>query len=568
MTASQIENRRQRDASTARRRTEAVTRSADGQMPAWGSAWLPAMSSALLLWASFPPLDVWPLAWIAPVGWLWLCLLPELPGRRPWLALWLSGFMFWMGTLHYLRLPHPATSLGWVSISFYFAFYTPAFVWLTRRAVRHWHVPLVMAAPIAWTGLELLRGHLLTGLTYGAVGYSQWRWTALIQVADLTGVYGASFVVLLVAGAITTALFVRELRERVIAIAAALVLVAVAVGYGQWRMHNRGEVRTGPKVALIQGSIDSELKTDPRKRFVVHDQYMGLSRRAVEEHPDLDLLIWPETMFRESLVTMDADFTVPADSDLSPDDVRYNAQIRQEFLADTARELRVPAILGIDRLHLGRDKVSHFNTAVLVDPTGAIGGQYEKVHRVMFGEYIPLGDVLPWLYQITPVAASLTRGHGPESFQLGRYRLAPNICFENILPHFIRWQVNELKQRGEEPDILVNLTNDGWFWGSSELDQHLTCAVLRAVEMRKPFLVAANTGFSAAIDTDGRVLAQGPRRDTAVVVAEVTLDQRRSLYAHWGDWFAGVCLMFCGVMAVGGIGDAVKRRRAAQPNAE
>ena len=92
--------------------------------------------------------------------------------------------------------------------------------------------------------------------------------------------------------------------------------------------------------------------------------------------------------------------------------------------------------------------------------------------------------------------------------------------------------------------MLVNLTNDGWFWGSSELDLHLMCGVFRAVECRKPLAIAANTGFSAVIDADGRILVQGPRRDTDVVVADVPLDTRRSPYVRFGDWGAGLCLLF------------------------
>jgi apolipoprotein N-acyltransferase len=109
----------------------------------------------------------------------------------------------------------------------------------------------------------------------------------------------------------------------------------------------------------------------------------------------------------------------------------------------------------------------------------------------------------------------------------------------------IRGQVNTLTAEGKEPDILINLTNDGWYWGSSELDMHLACGVFRAVECRKPLLVAANTGFSAWIDADGRIQAQGPRRATDVLIAEPRLGQYHSWYLAHGDWFAGICLLAC-----------------------
>ena len=139
-------------------------------------------------------------------------------------------------------------------------------------------------------------------------------------------------------------------------------------------------------------------------------------------------------------------------------------------------------------------------------------------------------------------------------------RLAPNICYETVLPHVIRCQVLDLRAAGREPDVLVNLTNDGWFRGSSELDLHLICGVFRAVECRKPFLVAANTGFSAWIDADGRILQRGPRHDTGTILAEVAADPRDSWYLRHGDWPAGVCLAASVIFAAVGLWDRVRRR--------
>ena len=120
--------------------------------------------------------------------------------------------------------------------------------------------------------------------------------------------------------------------------------------------------------------------------------------------------------------------------------------------------------------------------------------------------------------------------------------LVPNICYESVLPHVIRNQLVTLRQEGMEPQILVNVTNDGWFWGSNELEQHLACGVFRTVECRRPMVIAANTGISASIDASGRILAEGPRRDTKLILADVRLDRRESWYLRHGDWFAGTCL--------------------------
>ena len=175
------------------------------------------------------------------------------------------------------------------------------------------------------------------------------------------------------------------------------------------------------------------------------------------------------------------------------------------------------------------------------------------MHRVMFGEYVPWADRFPWLRRLTPLGDDLSAGRAPAMFTLGRLRIAPNICYETVLSHVIRGQINALAARGEEPNVLVNLTNDGWFWGSSELDMHLACGVFRAVECRKPLLIAANTGFSAWIDGDGCILRQGKRRAADSLLAEVRLDQRTSWYLVHGDWLAGLCLAACMVLAIVGV---------------
>jgi apolipoprotein N-acyltransferase len=388
----------------------------------------------------------------------------------------------------------------------------------------------------------------------------------LIQLSDAAGAYGVSFVVMLAAAALAETLPPRRPIKAIVSIAAAVAVVTATLGYGWWRLGQDDALRPGPKVALIQGSIDTQVKVDPNLRDVVHRQYMDLSRQAVRENSDLDLIVWPETMFREPLITFASDFQPPADAEWTADDARLAAMRNEHFISQTVRELGTPTILGIDRHCLARGRVDHYNAALYVGRDGRLLGRYEKVHPVMFGEYIPLGDRIPWLYRVTPLAVGLKPGAGPESFQVGPFRACPDICFENILPHLIRSQVNTLRRRGAEPDLLINLTNDGWFWGSSELDLHLMCAVFRAVEMRKPFLVAANTGFSASIDSTGRILAQGPRRQTAVLATTTRIDNRRSPYAHWGDWPAGLCLALCVLTAAARLGTrcsaAVSRRFA------
>jgi apolipoprotein N-acyltransferase len=317
------------------------------------------------------------------------------------------------------------------------------------------------------------------------------------------------------------------------------------------------------RIALIQGSVDSTLKSDPDKQTQVQADYTRLSHEAVDRFGRLDLIVWPETMFRQRYYTYDADRQIPEAWEWSPEQFQTQlniyAQASRQSMAALAADLDTALLLGVDTEHYGATGTKLFNSAVHVTREGQVVGRYDKMHRVMFGEYVPFVEQFPWLQGLTPLPTSSSAGRQPVAMELDRLRISPNICYETVLAHVIRRQVTTLARAGREPDVLVNLTNDGWFWGSSELDMHLACGVFRAVECRKPLLIAANTGFSAWIDADGRILAQGPRRAEEVLLAEVTPDLRKSWYLAYGDVPAGACLAASLALAAVGL----RKRRAA-----
>jgi apolipoprotein N-acyltransferase len=306
----------------------------------------------------------------------------------------------------------------------------------------------------------------------------------------------------------------------------------------------------GPQVALVQGSIDIDMKYDPKESDRIFEQYYSLSRQALREHGNLDLIVWPETMFRGPWLSFDKDFRPSAEASWTPNEAEA---VSRRNVKRLARALDTPILLGVDSWHYRPAGTDRFNTALLADREGNVVGRYDKCHLVPFGEYVWFAETFPWLYKLTPLAGGSKAGAGPQSMELGGVRYAPNICYENTIPHLIRRHVAQLRSLGREPDVLVNLTNDGWFWGSAELDMHLACAVFRAIECRKPFLISANTGFSAAIDSTGRILQQGPRRATDVLVGRAGIDRRRSPYLAIGDLPAGLCLALAGLMGLVGM---------------
>jgi apolipoprotein N-acyltransferase len=329
-------------------------------------------------------------------------------------------------------------------------------------------------------------------------------------------------------------------------LAPAAALVAATLVYGHWRVLDRLPDAVA-RVALIQGSIDTELKADPNKAQVVHEHYTALTDEAVRRHGPVDLIVWPETMYRDFLYTRDTPAAMPVDWPKTPaefeEDLDEAIFQSRRGLSIMAGRYQTPLLLGLDRVHFGRQRQFRFNSAAYVSRGGELLGAYDKMHLVPFGEFVPFAGYLPWLQRLTPLPVSLDAGTRPEAFEAADLRFAPSICFESVMAHVIRGKIVTLGRSGREPDVLVNLTNDGWFWGSSELDMHLACGVFRAVENRKPMLIAANTGFSAWIDGDGRIVAQGPRRSASVLLARVGRDPRSSAYIVYGDLPAGLCLM-------------------------
>ncbi|MGE5193158.1 MAG: apolipoprotein N-acyltransferase, partial [Deltaproteobacteria bacterium] len=279
--------------------------------------------TALLLWGAFTPLDFGPLAWLALVPLLALVRV-ESPPRRMYGMVFAGGLLFWVMSLQWMRLGHPAMYVAWGALSLYLALYFPLFVGLARVAVWRMRVPLTLAAPIVWVGLELLRGYLMTGFSWYYLAHTQYRWTELIQISDLVGAYGVSFLIALVGGCIAemlpatcfrrlgfspastgaAGLQVVSKRGLVLRIAGCLAVFAGVLGYGYAR-RSGGEFQPGPRVALVQGNVTSEVKHDPQDWPRIQRRHEYLTGLAVKEQPDL--IIWPETMFRWPLVDIPLD---------------------------------------------------------------------------------------------------------------------------------------------------------------------------------------------------------------------------------------------------------------------
>jgi apolipoprotein N-acyltransferase len=348
---------------------------------------------------------------------------------------------------------------------------------------------------------------------------------------------------------------------------AATVVVVVLV-YGNYRLQQSpAQPPRTAQVALLQGTVETVFDTTREelheRRQFAYNQYGELTRQVHDTY-DVDLIIWPESMF----VIPDLIDPPPPKSEAAepenPDVLTKFSEYALDVQGFNPRGGESPCrmLVGGHTARFTGGAERHYNSALLIDRSGEIAGRYYKMHLVIFGEYVPLGSFVPWLYNFSPIGPGLMAGETPQAFEAGGLRFSPSVCFESIVPHLIRGQVITLTKKRTPPDVLVNVTNDGWFHGSNCLDQHLACNVFRAVENRRPVLVAANEGLSAHIDGSGRIQSTLPRLRPGVIVSDVQTDARWGLYQQTGDLPAWCLAVFALLSATVGFW-SWRRERAA-----
>ena len=557
--------------------------------------WLLCAASGLMMFASFEPLGWGPLAWLSLMP---LCLLVRCETLPKWsyLAAYVGGLLWSLPSTAWMRLADPWMSLAWFALAAYMAAYFPLFVALSR--VGRDFAPRPLVAGVVWMGLELIRCRLMTGFPWYLLGHSQHEWTTLCQVADLGG---ATLISGLIAGfagvaaeAVRPAAFERlqlpwpvDSEDRFVPSAVVYgVLLVSAVGYGFLRV-SQADFMPGPRVALVQGNFTSSLKHDADKAPLMQRVHARLTEIATLQQPDV--VVWPETMYPYPLLEIPEDApdeVFPALFNAPEDRVREKVARERELVSALGLRSGAAVVLGVQILRVAADDslmpFHPYNAAVFITPAGRIAADYGKIHRVPFGEYTPLSDWLPFLRQLSFVGGGLFAGESVAAFEHPEATLIPNICFEDTVPELTAEAVREAPGGGER-GLIVNLTNDGWFHGSAELDQHLITATFRCIETRTPMARAVNTGISAFIDGNGTVLepevmldadaavpsVDRPRGDgepvavtmrdgsgdyrrqfNGVLVADVPLDPRGSVYLVIGDLIPGLAAGVCVLLTV------------------
>jgi apolipoprotein N-acyltransferase len=482
-------------------------------------ACLLALLSGALYVLAFPGCDIWPLAGIA--------LVPILHAldQRAWswqqaLGLGLIfgaltqalGFRFLIETLRaFSALPLLGCLFVYGLTCLYQAGQQVLFVmllWLAKRRGRD----IALVAPLAYGALEYLYPPLFP--SYFAA--SLHRVPLLLQLVELGGPWLVSMLLVALNAALFAALRGRlrgtsALRPLLIA---ALLLAAMS-GYGVVRMASVArQVASAPKlsVGIVQANMQRlekrEARAEGRRRHIEQSEQLeqGFGRPPHAARAP-DLLVWPETA------------------------LQYVLSSELKSARAMLGSLTTPVLFGGLGHRVRNGHAQLYNSAFLADADGRILGRTDKMRLIPFAEYIPFGDRIPRLYDLLPNSGQFTTGDRPRALLLHGHRIAALICYEDVLPGFVRQVMRET-----DAQLLVNLSNDAWFGRSQEPYIHLELSKLRAIEQRRYLVRASNSGISAVIDPAGRVRVESKLFARASLRAQVALLSGPTPYRSLGDW--------------------------------
>lgn len=592
-----------------------------------------------LLIACFAPADAWWLGYAALVPWV---LGVALAPTRRWglFAGWLGGLVFWGCILYWLTW---ITMVGYIAGILYLSLYWLVAGAILRAAVRR-NQPMWIVLPLVWVSLEFIRGaaqtfYLGPSFPWFALAYGQYTRTALIQIADVTGIYGVSFVVAMANGLLVDAsLWGVAWRRRSCAAALAspismpiggagwrLVVGSVAfaaslagvLGYGAWQL-SRDTRQVGPVVGIVQRAYPISLGGRGVEAEEILDRHLADTASFLGAQVKPDLVIWPETMLPTALNreildldinSLEGDYLrcLAAKFDRGAWDTQFGEDLLRDYLRrvlqadqgdtlskrrlagkvlDMSGQLGCPILAGGITIYRNAEPLFHKdewlvrNGALWFDPNDPNAPSYAKRHLVPFSEYVPFKHSWLGLHKllrkcVPDVMEQIDPGPTRTRFVLsrprGRWRVVSPICYEGTMPEVCREMVYQDGQK--KADILANLSNDGWFVkptksaaprASTEQSQHLSHYCFRAVENRVPVVRAVNTGVSASIDSNGRIVAEVRRGGRNTMISgtllldgawdgkleylpghgpKVLVDERTSWYSRVGDAFAVAVLV-------------------------
>ncbi|MFC1510241.1 apolipoprotein N-acyltransferase [Candidatus Omnitrophota bacterium] len=492
--------------------------------------------TAALLVLSFPRFSFWPLAWIAFIPLLFA--LDDKTQKRSFLLSYLAGVVFFSCMIYWFV---HVTIVGAILLVLYFAVYFGLFGFLISWVKSKSLFVKIICIPGIWVLLEYLRAHLLSGFGWASLGHSQYPFIPIIQIADITGVWGLSFLMMAVNVFLKEAFVVfLTLRDKssvtstvrrvhLLRVGCLVVLCFVAIlSYGFRQVAHYQQVQSDESVlvAVVQANIAQEDKWQEVSWPKIRDRYIGLTQEAASALRERQkqsnipgLIIWPETAF-PGFLWEDQDFF--------------------EEIQALVKEVGIPLLFG----SVVYEKGQYFNAAILLSEKGEVMDQYNKLHLVPFGEFLPFRTWMPALADLVPIA-DFTGGQRWTVFPISEKETSAAadsffsvlICFEDTIGALSRGFVNHGAK------LLINMTNDAWFRESKASTLHMVCGLFRAVENRRVLIRAANTGVSCVINATGEIVAQlrDKRTQSSFIsgyfLQSVSLHRQKTFYTKYGDVF-------------------------------
>jgi apolipoprotein N-acyltransferase len=482
--------------------------------PRWHRSTLPQLTAAglsgVLIAACFLWFELFPLAWVAFVPFLWairrVATAREAArvGLVAGVATNLPAFYWLVYTIHVFGgFSYPVALFFYACLTLFAAL---EFVVFALALARTGPGPFGLAVPILWVTLEFFYPNVFPW----RMANCQLHAPVLMQIGDLTGPFGLSFVMLWSSAALAL-LFDRPRRFGPL-LGAATAALAVAL-YGMMRLPAIDRAMAAAptvRVGLVQGNVGIKQKGDVRYFEINLETYQQLSEDQ-QEH--LDVIVWPETVSQRWVEV---------------------GTTRLEAKDNPFADLQTHLIFGgLAFRGRGRNQADEFNSAFLMGPGGVMLDRYDKHILMPFGEYIPLASYFPAIYSLSPETGSFTAGTGVAVFDVpGKVRIGQLICYEDLLASMSR----HATAAGAE--VLLNILNDAWYGDTAAPYQHQALALWRAIENRRYLLRGSNSGVTSIIDAAGRVVAEGGLFHAEVVTGTVRRLQVQTFYTRFGDAFA------------------------------
>ncbi len=486
-----------------------------------------ALGSSMLLVLAFPGPDF---GWLSTVALIPLFrAVRHLGGGRAFFYGWVTGLVWFFVSLNWLSqtlsrfgdIPFPLNQLAIALMATIYALYFGSFAAAVPMSNRMKGVRQAFYLASVWVLLEYLRSWVPAPFPWLLLGSTFWKSSLIRPFYGVGGVYSLSFLAVAVNVLIWKALSAmfsgdRRTTGRAIGSLAAMGVIVLTAGF--LAGPDLGDERT--TVAVVQGNVAQEIKWQESVRDETLETYINLTDRAVAQ--GADLAVWPETAMP---------FYFQAEEELAG------------YLRDFAHEKGIHLIFGSPAFTVNKGEIDFYNSAYHLGPDAG-EERYDKVILVPFGEYVPFSRFLPFLARLVPGEGEFSTGGLQKPFRTP-FRAGTLICFEVAFPHLARRQV------GQGAQILVNITNDGWFGSTWGPYQHLAVSAVRAAENGVPVIRAANTGISAVFDARGRLVTSIGLFEMGFATSEISVGGPGTIYTKTGDWIvylAVVMILIVGLL--------------------